>query len=105
MKNMLQQAEDAEMCWVVGNLEIKLDKAKKKSPTFDFKEQETIVRILHQYRENNLQLIQDFRSIRNLHQQEVNKSFILKQQLDKYKSEYTRLKIENDNLKENTVGI
>ena len=105
MKNMLQVAEDAEMCWVVGNLEIKLDKAKLKNPNFDLKEQETIVRILKQYRENNLGLIQDFRTIKNLHQQQTNKSFVLQQQLDKYKAEYTRLKAENDNLKESLKGI
>lgn len=100
MKQMLQQAEDAEMGWVVNNLAIKLDNAKEKNPNVDFKEQETIVRILSQYRENNLQLIQDFRSIKNLYQQENNKSLLLQQQLNKFRAEADALRKENENLKE-----
>ena len=101
MRNMKQVAEDCEMGWVVQNLEIKLDKAKEKNPNLDFKEQETIVKILRQYRENNLQLIQDYRSVKKLQQEEIHKNFLQLQELGKLKKEVARLTTENNNFREN----
>jgi len=95
---MMQVAGDLEIGWVISNLEIKLVSAKEKFPTKDFSEQETIIEILKKYRESNLNLIQDFRSVKSFHREEIGRTFTLQRVLTDLRHELKGYKDLDENL-------
>ena len=100
MKQLNENRRYLNMSGVIANLETKLDTAKSKNPTLDYKEQEFIISVLKDYFYHSMETIEENRIMDKKYLKMANKVDFLKAKMHELSQEYKKLKAENDYLNE-----